>query len=128
MTGHLLVAVFVISCGSRSSPRVADRPAQPAHDHHAGHPNNGWALSGLVIALKSQQRTHEADEAREQLARAWSDADLTPVTTAFRAAEHEPASAMPSTHVAPRVIAHLDDRGPERFVNSLAPDYQGDSR
>jgi len=35
---------------------------------------------------------------------------------------------MPPTHAAPRVIVHLDDRGPERFVNFLAPNYQGDSR
>ncbi|MBA3539376.1 MAG: hypothetical protein H0T79_07080 [Deltaproteobacteria bacterium] len=47
------------------------------------HPNNGWALTGLVKSLEAQRRTQEAKEVRVLLDQAWARADVTPVTTAF---------------------------------------------
>jgi len=39
-------------------------------------PENGWALSGLVQALKAQNKTEEAAAAEERFKRAWKDADI----------------------------------------------------
>lgn len=48
------------------------------------HPHNGWALSGLVQALRAQNKTREVTEVQAALDRAWSRADQprapTPVT------------------------------------------------
>jgi hypothetical protein len=40
------------------------------------HPENGWALRGLVEALAAQGRAAEAAEARARFERAWARADL----------------------------------------------------
>jgi tetratricopeptide (TPR) repeat protein len=39
-------------------------------------PENGWALSGLIQALKAQNKTEEAAAAEERFKRAWKDADI----------------------------------------------------
>jgi tetratricopeptide (TPR) repeat protein len=39
-------------------------------------PENGWALAGLVQALKAQNKTEEAAAAEERFNRAWKDADI----------------------------------------------------
>ncbi len=40
-------------------------------------PENGWALFGLVQALKAQNKADEAASADERFKRAWKDADIT---------------------------------------------------
>jgi hypothetical protein len=37
---------------------------------------NGWSLTGLAAALAAQGRGDEAAAVRDQLARAWQDADV----------------------------------------------------
>ena len=39
-------------------------------------PETGWALAGLVQALKAQNKTEEAAAAEERFKRAWKDADI----------------------------------------------------
>ncbi len=39
-------------------------------------PENGWALAGLVQALKAQNKMEEAAAAEERFNRAWKDADI----------------------------------------------------
>jgi hypothetical protein len=39
-------------------------------------PGNGWALFGLVQALRAQSRSADAAEAQARLARAWEMADV----------------------------------------------------
>lgn len=47
------------------------------------HPANGWALHGLVLALKAQRRQAEADAAGREFAAAWKDADIRLDASAF---------------------------------------------
>jgi tetratricopeptide (TPR) repeat protein len=49
----------------------------------AEHPHNGWALAGLATALRTQKRTREANQVAAQRDRAWRNADIKPVQTAF---------------------------------------------
>ncbi len=44
---------------------------------------DGWALHGLVIALETQGKTPQADEARKAFTTAWQLADVTPETSRF---------------------------------------------
>jgi len=41
-------------------------------------PHSGWALFGLEKALRSQDRTAEADETKSQFEKAWAQADIAP--------------------------------------------------
>lgn len=57
----------------------AGEPAEAEKVYRAdlrSHPDNGWALSGLVSALALQGRDTEALDARRRLERAWSNADV----------------------------------------------------
>jgi len=47
------------------------------------HPENGWALLGLVQALKAQHRHQDAREIQRRLDGAWSTADIKPTRTAY---------------------------------------------
>jgi tetratricopeptide (TPR) repeat protein len=49
----------------------------------AEHPENGWALLGLVQSLRMQHRAPEADEVQRRLARVWSGADVAPPRSAY---------------------------------------------
>lgn len=47
------------------------------------HPHNGWALYGLIQALKGQNNNSEAANAEKQFQQAWSRADVTLTASAF---------------------------------------------
>ena len=47
------------------------------------HPNNGWALYGLVQALKAQKKVAEAARAKKQFRETWEHADVTLTGSAF---------------------------------------------
>ena len=49
------------------------------------HPENGWALTGLVAALEAQgeDRVLELEAVRARLAEAWSESDITLATSRF---------------------------------------------
>lgn len=47
------------------------------------HPGNGWALYGLMRALKDQQKTDAAAAIDEQFKQAWKDADITLTASSF---------------------------------------------
>ena len=47
------------------------------------HPGNGWALYGLVQALKAQNKNPAAAMTEEQFKKAWKDADITLTASAF---------------------------------------------
>ena len=65
---------------------AANRPGEAERVYRADlaeHPHNGWALRGLVQALRAQHRTGEAAQVQRELARAWSRADVTPARSAY---------------------------------------------
>ena len=47
-------------------------------------PHNGWSLFGLAEALRAQDRTEEADEARQRFVKAWQSADVKLDASVFR--------------------------------------------
>ncbi|HEX8114940.1 MAG TPA: hypothetical protein VF516_44725, partial [Kofleriaceae bacterium] len=49
----------------------------------ANHPRNGWALWGLVRALRGQHRDREAAAVDQEFHRAWANADFALTATAF---------------------------------------------
>ncbi|NWF74467.1 MAG: hypothetical protein HXY51_15700 [Nitrospirae bacterium] len=63
---------------------LADRPSEAEAVYHADllhHPDNGWALSGLIQSLKAQQKDDQAAEAEERFRKAWAHADFIPATS-----------------------------------------------
>lgn len=61
----------------------AGRPREAEEVYRADlerHPRNGWALSGLHAALEAQDRLDEAEQVQDELDRAWSHADVPPIT------------------------------------------------
>ena len=40
-------------------------------------PENGWSLFGLGMALRSQQRSTEAEDVERRFKQAWAGADVT---------------------------------------------------
>jgi tetratricopeptide (TPR) repeat protein len=71
---HHLGAVFLL----------ADRPAEAEAVYHADllqHPNNGWALIGLIQSLRAQQKDDQAAEAEDRFKKAWAHADFIPAAS-----------------------------------------------
>ena len=71
---HHLGAVFLL----------ADRPAEAEAVYHADllqHPDNGWALIGLIQSLRAQQKDIQAAEAEDRFKKAWTHADFIPVAS-----------------------------------------------
>jgi tetratricopeptide (TPR) repeat protein len=65
---------------------AANRPQAAEQVYRADlaeHPHNGWALRGLVQALRAQHRARDADQVQRELDRAWSRADITPARSAY---------------------------------------------
>jgi hypothetical protein len=65
---------------------AANRPREAERVYRADleeHPDNGWALFGLVQALRAQHRPREAAAVEQQLERAWSSADIALAQTAY---------------------------------------------
>jgi tetratricopeptide (TPR) repeat protein len=64
---------------------LADRPSEAEAAYHADllrHPDNGWALIGLIQSLRAQQKDDQAAEAEDRFKKAWAHADFIPA--AFR--------------------------------------------
>ena len=60
---------------------LADRPSEAEAVYHAdllSHPDNGWALSGLIQSLRAQQKDDQAAEAEDRFKKAWAHADFIP--------------------------------------------------
>ncbi|MEI8016242.1 MAG: hypothetical protein WCH20_15580 [Nitrospira sp.] len=60
---------------------LADRPSEAEAVYHADllrHPDNGWALTGLIQSLRAQQRDDQAAEAEDRFKKAWARADFIP--------------------------------------------------
>lgn len=47
------------------------------------HPNNGWSLLGLSLALEAQGKTEEAATTAAALSKAWARADVRPTTSCY---------------------------------------------
>jgi tetratricopeptide (TPR) repeat protein len=60
---------------------LADRPSEAEAVYHADllrHPENGWALTGLIQSLRAQQKDDQAAEAEDRFKKAWAHADFIP--------------------------------------------------
>jgi tetratricopeptide (TPR) repeat protein len=71
---HHLGAVFLL----------ADRPVEAEAVYHADllqHPDNGWALIGLIQSLRAQQKDDQAAEAEDRFKKAWAHADFIPAAS-----------------------------------------------
>src|SRR4029079_4681669 len=63
---------------------LADRPAEAEAVYHADllqHPENGWALIGLIQSLRAQQKDDQAAEAEDRFKKAWAHADFIPAAS-----------------------------------------------
>jgi tetratricopeptide (TPR) repeat protein len=60
---------------------LADRPSEAEAVYHADllrHPDNGWALTGLIQSLQAQQKDDQAAVAEDRFKKAWAHADFIP--------------------------------------------------
>jgi len=60
---------------------LAGRPSEAEAVYHADllrHPDNGWALIGLIQSLRAQQKDDQAAEAEDRFKKAWAHADFIP--------------------------------------------------
>ena len=63
---------------------LADRPSEAEAVYHAdllSHPDNGWALTGLIQSLRAQQKDDQAAEAEDRFKKAWAHADVIPAAS-----------------------------------------------
>jgi len=63
---------------------LADRPSEAEAVYHADllhHPDNGWALSGLIQSLRAQQKEDQAAAAEDRFKKAWGHADFIPAVS-----------------------------------------------
>jgi tetratricopeptide (TPR) repeat protein len=63
---------------------LADRPSDAEAVYHADllrHPNNGWALIGLIQSLRAQHKDNQAAEVEDRFKKAWAHADFIPATS-----------------------------------------------
>lgn len=63
---------------------LADRPSDAEAVYQADllrHPNNGWALIGLIQSLRAQQKEDQAAETEDRFKKAWARADFIPATS-----------------------------------------------
>jgi tetratricopeptide (TPR) repeat protein len=63
---------------------LAERPAEAEAVYQADllrHPDNGWALTGLIQSLRAQQKEDLAVEADDRFKKAWTHADFIPTAS-----------------------------------------------
>lgn len=63
---------------------LADRPSEAEAVYHAdllSHPDNGWALTGLIQSLRAQKKNDQAAEAEDRFKKAWAHADFIPAAS-----------------------------------------------
>jgi tetratricopeptide (TPR) repeat protein len=75
-TRHLLGSIL-IEAGQAADAEAVYR------DDLSRHPDNGWALYGLAQSLRMQGRSAEALRVQQQFDRAWRNADVSLVASAF---------------------------------------------
>ncbi|MEP6935391.1 MAG: hypothetical protein ABI988_15875, partial [Nitrospirota bacterium] len=66
---------------------LAGRPSEAEAVYHADllrHPNNGWALMGLIQSLRAQQKGDQANEAEDRFKKAWVHADFIPAESRMK--------------------------------------------
>ena len=66
---------------------LADRPAEAEAVYLADllrHPDNGWALTGLIQSLQAQQKDDQAAAAEDRFKKAWAHADFIPADSHVR--------------------------------------------
>jgi tetratricopeptide (TPR) repeat protein len=63
---------------------LADRPSEAEAVYRAdllSHPDNGWALTGLIQSLRAQQKDDLVAEAEDRFKKAWAHADFIPAAS-----------------------------------------------
>ena len=63
---------------------LADRPSEAEAVYHTDllrHPDNGWALIGLLQSLRAQRKDDQAAEAENRFKKAWAHADFIPAAS-----------------------------------------------
>ena len=63
---------------------LADRPSEAEVVYQADllhHPDNGWALIGLIQSLRAQQKDDQAAEAEDRFKKVWAHADFIPAAS-----------------------------------------------
>jgi tetratricopeptide (TPR) repeat protein len=63
---------------------LADRPSEAEAVYRAdllSHPDNGWALTGLIQSLRAQQKDDQVAEAEDRFKKAWAHADFIPAAS-----------------------------------------------
>ena len=63
---------------------LAGRPSEAEAVYQADllrHPDNGWALIGLIQSLRAQQKDDQAAEAEDRFKKAWAHADFIPAAS-----------------------------------------------
>jgi tetratricopeptide (TPR) repeat protein len=63
---------------------LAERPAEAEAVYQADllrHPDNGWALTGLIQSLRAQHKEDLAAEAEDRFKKAWTHADFIPTAS-----------------------------------------------
>jgi len=63
---------------------LADRPSEAEAVYHTDllrHPDNGWALIGLLQSLRAQRKDDQAAEAEDRFKKAWAHADFIPAAS-----------------------------------------------
>jgi tetratricopeptide (TPR) repeat protein len=63
---------------------LADRPSEAETAYREDllrHPDNGWALIGLIQSLRAQQKDDQAAEAEDRFKKAWAHADFIPAAS-----------------------------------------------
>jgi len=75
---------------------------------------NGWSLFGLAQALEAQQKSKEAQEARQRFEKAWARSDIT-LTSSRIMADLSGSPRLPSTNAAH--VHHAADPAPHKHVD-----------
>ena len=63
---------------------LADRPSEAEAVYQADllhHPDNGWALIGLIQSFRAQQKDDQVAEAEDRFKKAWTHADFIPAAS-----------------------------------------------
>ena len=63
---------------------LADRPSEAEAVYHAdllSHPDNGWALIGLIQSFRAQHKDDQAAAAEDRFKKAWAHADFIPAAS-----------------------------------------------
>ena len=102
----------------------AGRPAEAETiywDDLRRNPENGWALTGLLQALKAQGRTEQAATVAGRLEAAWRRADIRPNASRIAVTTLVTGAATPADDALFRPFEHLAAVAPPAGPGSMAP-------